>query len=181
MPIIILNRVFNNLSGSFDLSGPVWGPSPIWLLHNSNESSQCPGLARYVNRHFQMLGLTNTEVIRYCHAKPDGTYSAASSPVATQWRMIVPGTGHPDPTTHDNDYIYERLVHIDGDGNPNNYEATCLFNGYHYALGVGVGKFATAEDVVEAAFTSVDWQYRIGTSSPYTFLTCTEDPWVEAP
>jgi len=156
----------------------MWGPSPIWLLHDPNESSQCPGLADYVNKHFQMLGLGGG-AIRYCHANPDGTYAAASSPVDTQWRTIVPGTGHPDPTTHDDDYIYERLAHVDGNGNANAYEATCLFTGYHYALGVGI--FTNAKDVVKTAFTSVEWQYRVGTSTPYTFLTCMEDPWVEAP
>ncbi|OHB54455.1 MAG: hypothetical protein A2173_10960 [Planctomycetes bacterium RBG_13_44_8b] len=178
-PTVPANAIFNNLSGSFDLSGPPWGPVPIWRLHNSGEISQCPGIARYVNSHFQMLGLTDTEVIRYCHATSSGTYIASSTDPGTIWRSIALDVNHPMPTTHDDYYASERLAHIDGNGNPNAYEATCLFNGYHYALGVGI--FTTAEDVVEAAFTSVEWQYRVGSNPPYTFLTCTEDPWVEAP
>ena len=177
------DEVFSNLSGSFDLSGPMWGPSPIWLLHDPNKSSQCPGLARYINRHFQMLGLTDTEVIRYCHAKPDGTYAASTSPISQS--RTLPFAGHPDPTTHDDYSTDESLVHWDGSTPPgaNNYEATCLFNGYHYAL--GVGKFTTAKDVVKAAFTSISWEY-VALDSPgppptYKWSTCTDVPWVEAP
>jgi len=184
-PIMCADKIFESLPGAFDLSGPKWGPTPIWQVH-MGEISQCPGLARFVNRHFQMLGLTSTEVIRYCHALPDGTYIAATIAPDTQWRLVIPGTGHPSPTTHDDGYDWERLAHVDGDGNGNAYEATCLYGGTHYALGVGykrpppVGRFTTAEKVVEASFTSIEWQYRTGASSPYTFHKCLEDPWVEA-
>ena len=81
---------------------------------------------------------------------------------------------------HDDEYGSERLVHIDGDGNANAYEATCLFNTYHYALGVSRDE-TTAKGVVWDSFTAVQWEYRTGASSPYTFHECTEDPWTEAP
>lgn len=172
------DAVFDSLGGSFDLSGEMWGPVPIWLLHDEGEISQCPGLAMFVNVHFQMLGLGSGSY-RFCRAKSDGTYEAATSPVGTVWRTIVPGVGHPDPTSHDNDYGSERLQMIDGNGNGNNYEATCFFDGNHYALGVGRGH-VTAQQVVNAAFTDVAWQYRTGTG-PYVFHKCTEDPWAPAP
>lgn len=175
------DAVFDSLSGSFDLGASKWGPSPIWLLHNPGERSQCPGLAKYVDAHFQILGL-GAGAIRFCRAKPDGTYEANASAEGpeTEWRTIVPGTGHPSPTTHDDEYPSERLAHIDGDGNANAYEATCLFDGHYYALGVSRDE-TTAKGVVWDAFTSVQWQYRTGASDPYTFHECTEDPWVEAP
>ena len=179
------NAVFDilNLSGSsFDLSGPMWGPSPIWLLHDPNEKSQCPGLADYVDKHFQMLGL-GAGAIRYCHANPDGTYAASSSPISQS--RTLPFAGHSDPTTHDDYNPDEGLIHWDGSTPPgaNNYEATCLFNGYHYAL--GVEKFTTAKDVVKAAFTSISWEY-VALDSPgppptYKWSTCTDVPWVEGP
>ena len=178
------DAVFSSLSGlSFDLSGPMWGPSPIWLLHDPNQSSQCPGLADYVDKHFQMLGLGGG-TIRYCRAKPDGTYAAESSPVGAPTRTL-PFTGHPSPTLHDDYNPTETLIHWDGSTPPgaNNYEATCLFNNYHYAL--GVGKFTTAKDVVTSAFTSISWEY-VALDSPgppptYKWSTCTDVPWVEAP
>ena len=176
------DAVFSDLSGSFDLSGPMWGPSPIWLLHDPSEKSQCPGLAKYVNKHFEMLGI-GSGVYRYCHAKPDGTYAASTSAISQS--RTLPFAGHPNPTTHDDYNADESLVHWDGSTPPgaNNYEATCLFNGYHYAL--GVGKLTTAKDVVKAAFTSISWEY-VALDSPgppptYKWSTCTDVPWVEAP
>jgi hypothetical protein len=176
------DAVFGGLSGSFDLGAAMWGPSPIWRLHNAGEASQCPGIADYVNQHFRMLGLGTGE-IRYCRAKPDGTYEAASSAPGTEWRVIVPGGEHPDPTTHDNEYGSERLAMVDGNGDGNAYEATCLFNSTYYALtGDGVFSASTPEEVVETAFGSdVEWQWRTGTSPDYMFHECTEAPWTEAP
>ena len=177
------DAVFNGLSGSFDLGASMWGPSPIWLLHDPGEASQCPGLADYVNKHFQMLGL-GAGVIRFCHAKADGTFEASSSPVSTT-RTVVPGAEHPDPTTHDDYSTTEGLVRWDGSTPPgaNNYEATCLFNSKHYALGVGI--FTTAKDVVKTSFTSISWEFVAiddpGPPPTYKWETCTEAPWVEAP
>jgi hypothetical protein len=177
------NSVFNSLSGSFDLGADMWGPVPIWLLHNAGEESQCPGLARFVSRHFRMLGLTSTEVIKYCHAKPDGTYAASDSSLSQS--RTLPFAGHSDPTTHDDYDPNEALIHWDGDTPPgsNNYEATCFFSGNHYALGVGI--FSTVKACVKAAFTSISWEY-VALDSPgppptYKWQTCNEDPWTEAP
>jgi hypothetical protein len=177
------DAVFNGLSGSFDLDGEVWGTTPIWLLHDPGEISQCPGIANFVNKHFQMLGLGAGD-IRFCHAKPDGTSEASSSPVSTL-RTIVPGAEHPDPTTHDDYSTSEGLVHWDGSTPPgaNNYEATCLFNSKHYALGVGI--FTTAKGVVKTSFASISWECVVlddpGPPPTCKWETCAEAPWVEAP
>jgi len=157
-------------------SAETYGPVPIWLLHEPGQKSQCPGLAMYVNAHFQMLGLGAGE-IRYCHALLGGGYSDPTTDPGTQWRPITPGTGgHPDPTTHDDEFGQERLVMIDGHGDANVYETTCYFVGQHYALGVGRG-YTTAQEVVTVSFSSVQWQYRTGYEEPYTFHTCTQALW----
>lgn len=173
------NAVFDNLSGQYNLGASMWGPTPVWLLHNSSESSQCPGLAKYVNVHFQMLGL-GAGIIKYCRAKPDGSYEATSSAPSTEWRWIPdPNIGHPMPTTHDDEYQNERLAHLDGDGKANAYEATCFFNGFHYALGVSRIR-TTAKGVVQDAFTDIRWEYRTGTlPTTYIFHGCAELPWIE--
>jgi len=177
------DAVFNGLSGSFVLTASIWGPSPIWLLHDPTKKSQCPGIADYVNKNFQMLGLGAGE-ISYCHAKPDGTYEATTSLIPPT-RRAVAGGGHPYPTVHGAFNSQETLVHWDGSNPPgaNDFEATCFFNNKHYALGVGI--FTTAKDVVKTSFTSISWEY-VGIDNPgppetYKFKTCTEVPWVEAP
>ena len=173
--------MFDNLEGEYDLHGGLQdGPVPIWLLHEPDENSQCPGLARFVNAHFAMLGLGSGD-IRYCRAEPDGTYEAETDIRDSDVREIVPGEGHPDPTTHNHDCTYELLVMIDGDDERNNFEAACLFDGYFYALGVG-RDFTTAKEVVKAAFgDNIEWQYATGKEGSYIFHECTEDPWVEKP
>ena len=173
------DKIFDAHGNAFDLGADVWGPSPIWLLHLPTEKSQCPGVALFLNKHFEMLGLGAGE-IKYCHAKADGTYAASATATGTNWRPIVPGTGHPDPTTHDDEYGYERFQMVDGDGNGNNFEATVWFEGHYYALPFTRSE-TTAKGLVKAVFTSMEWQYRTGASAPYTFHKCMEYPWVEAP
>jgi hypothetical protein len=170
------DAIFDNLTGTYNLDGPVDGPVPIWLLHLPIYSSQCPGLALYVNAHFQMLGIGLGEV-RYCYAMPEGGYNESVFEPLSHWRVIQPGIdGHPDPTVHDDGYYKERFAMVDGGNKGNNYEATCYFESNHYALGVGRG-FTTAEQVVNTAFVSVEWQYRTGSEPPYTFHACDEVPW----
>jgi len=173
------DKIFDALGNSFELGADVWGPSPIWLLHLPSEKSECPGVALFLNKHFEMLGL-GSGTIKFCHAKPDGTYDDPTTMPDTEWRPIVPGTGHPDPTTHDDEFGYERLVMVDGDGNANAFEATVWFEGNYYALPFTRSE-TTAKGLVTSVFIAIEWQYRTGTSEPYTFHTCTEYPWVEAP
>ena len=145
------DAVFAGLSGDYSLDGELWGPSPIWLFHDPGQKSQCPGLALYVDKHFQMLGLGAGET-QFCRARPDGTFEATSSIPPSYERLIV---GHPDPTSHDDFSTRESLTLWDGSTppQPNAFEATCLFNEKHYALGVGI--FATPKAVVKAAFPSI--------------------------
>lgn len=174
------DAVFLSLSGAFDLGADTWGPSPIWLLHNTSEKSQCPGLADYVNKHFQMLGL-GAGVIRYCQANANGTFSAYSVMVSPPTRSCTPGSnGHPNPTTHDDVSTLESLIHRDGNGGPNNFEATCLFNSTHYALGVTYSLFA--KDIVMTAFPppQIRWEF-VTVLSPITFQSCSINPWAPAP
>ena len=108
------------------------------------------------------------------------------------WRTIVPGTGHPYDTTHDDIYAEEQLLHIDGNGKRNSYEATCLFSGTHYALGVGYMtenevRYTTPELVVTETFVSIEWQYQWTNDEEEEpderewWTECTEDPWVANP
>lgn len=187
------DALFLSLTGTFVLNATE--PSPIWTLHNSGVVAECPGLAKYVNVHFEMLGLGSGS-LNYCLAKIDGTYSAETvRPASTPVRTVVPGSGHPDPTTH-GDYYDEIFTHLDGSTPPgrNDFEATCFFNSYHYALGVSEAadpgavpptpeqnKFANAEEVVKAAFTSIVWQYvTVSGGTTVHYNECTDDPWTES-
>lgn len=137
------------------------------------------GLAEYVNAHFQMLGL-GSGAIRYCRATADGTYEMLASMPDTIWRL-ADCFDHPDPTTHDDECASERLALLDDNGDANDFEATCLFNDKHYALGMGDGIFDTYADVVRE-FPSIEWQYRTGATEPtWEFHTCDEVPWIEIP
>ncbi|MGC1272604.1 MAG: hypothetical protein WBC44_02765 [Planctomycetaceae bacterium] len=172
------DAVFGQLNGSFDLESENWGPDPVWLLHNppGTETSQCPGLAFFVSKHFEMLGLGAGE-IRYCHATAAGGYAAPLN-FTVPTRTI--GAEHPAGTAHNDHSLEEEIGHVDGNGGINNFEATCFFNGKHYALGVGA--FSTAKEVVKTAFTvggvlQIYWFY----SDASGWEKCTEAPWVEAP
>ena len=177
------NKVFGDLTGSFDLTGTIWGPDPVWLLHNAGEKAQCPGLALFVSKHFAMLGL-GAGTIKYCHATAAGKYVAADASPGDIRRTI--GAEHPGATTHDDHNTLENLIHWDGSTPPGNnrFEATCLLNGWHYAL--GVGKYNTAKGVVVAAFgTTINWNYvaidAVGPPPTYKWANCAEAPWAEVP
>ncbi len=167
-------------SFAYDLNtDQVFGPSPIWLLHAGGPySSQCPGLAVFINKHFQLLGL-GEGVIKYCRALPEGTY-AAQDTGSSYNRTITGGLYyHPSPTTHSAISPTEFLCHLDGGENPNNYEATCLFNGKYYAVGVGV--FDTPRDVVTTSFGLINWFYSVSSNPPWHLDSCDIYPWEESP
>lgn len=177
--------IFNGLENKYELNGDIiWGPFPIWLLHDQGEVSQCPGLADYLNKHFQMLGLGAGQIM-FCHANANGTYSASTNIVDSATRVIANVAGHNMPTSHDDYNSEESLIHWDASTPPgaNAFEATCYFNSSHYALGVDV--FSSAEEVVEGSFESISWEYVIVTDWGPPIIggwdTCTEVPWVEAP
>ncbi len=169
----------------YDPYGKLNGPSPIWLLHEGGtNTSQCPGLALFINRHFQMLGLGVNGVTRYCQAWRDGHYYAFDSGTPCL-RLCTPGqNGHPDPTTHDDISSSEPLAHRDGSGYLNNYEAACLFNAKYYAVGVGI--YSTSKEVVINSFPSpgaINWFYGTSIEPPPfgTWSGCDITPWIEVP
>ena len=148
------------------------GPVPIWLLHNAGQTSQCPGLAIYIQKHFEMLGL-GTGGIRYCWAKADGTCTYDTWGVVHNQRRNFPVAGHSSPTTHDDVFLYERLRMIDAGSIWNNYEATCYFNGTYYALlGDYDGRFSSPYNVVTSCFSTA-WYYWNASS----WVGCPEVPW----
>lgn len=176
------DAVFDHLP-TFSAYGnaPTDGPAPIWLLYDSAQNplwrSQCPGHAIFVNAHFQMLGLGAGQ-IKYCYAKPDGTYSADDDKLGFQSRSVAnTNPAHPANTTHDDVALMERLAMIDSNGNANTYQAACLFNGYFYVLGYG-RMHTSARDVVQATFVEIAWQYRTSIA-PDTWSNCYVAPWIE--
>jgi hypothetical protein len=181
------DAVFGSLSGSYNLGASMWGPDPVWLLHDSGQSSQCPGLAKYVNVHFQMLGL-GAGAIKFCHANADGTYSASDDPDGGVSRSCTSGNNGHTNNTHAVYNTAESLVHWDGSTppGPNRYEATCFFNSYHYAL--PSCKKSTAKEVVRWAFgnpPNIRWEYvdldNPGPPPTYKWAHCDVNPWAEAP
>ena len=177
------DAVVASLSSAYDLnSSDVNGPNPVWLLHDGNHSSQCPGLALYVSKHFEMLGL-GAGTTEYCHANADGTYGTSTPPAII--RSCASGdNGHPNPTPHADVSSSELLCHWDGSvpPGPNAFEAACLFNGYYYALGRGGNcKKNTPKEVVYWAFgtpPNIHWVY---STSPTAFANCGYNLWTEAP
>jgi len=171
------NAIVNDLTGAFNLSSPVWGPSPIWLLHTGNYGSQCPGLALYINVHFQMLGLGAGTIV-FCHANADGTYSASTSMNCQVSRSCLPGdNGHPSSTTHNAYSDNELLDHIDGDGNSNAFEAACNFNNTYYALGTSNCELSSPKGVVVWAFgNDIHWAY-CNDNTGLDFTVCQYDVW----
>jgi len=147
------------------------GPTPIWTIHDGEES-QCPGLAMYIDAHFQMLGLGSGE-IRYCWAKADGTCTYDTTGVLHYQKRYFPITGHSSPTTHDDDASHERLQMMDATPVCNNYEATCYFNSTYYALvGTHDGRYTGPYNVVTSCFSTA-WYYWNGSS----WIACSEIPW----
>jgi hypothetical protein len=128
-----------------------------------------------------MLGL-GAGVIKYCRADIDtnnptgpGIYVAADAEDRGRERQCVPGQwGHQAGTTHDDIKLLEPLFHIDANGVPNYYEATCFFNSKYYAVGVGV--FNTPRAVVEACFSpsQIGWHFWTGQTS---ISPCNLFPW----
>jgi hypothetical protein len=167
-----------NTNLGYDLSADNWGPTPIWRLHDSPTwKSQCPGLAMYVNAHFEMLGLGSGTLI-YCYATSAGLY-AGTPTYAAQTRAVEIGAGkHIATTVHDDLSGIETLTHFDGSTPPgaNNFEATLLFAGEYYALGVGTGIFATPKEVVEASFgANIVWRF---VDAGWVWGNCGVIPWV---
>lgn len=185
------SKIFYHLnSNAFNLQAPFYGPQPIWLMHdsNTNVASQCPGLAKYILRHFQMLGMGDGQIV-FCRIFPDGTFSYIdsqsplnnSSPQITTngvyiYRSCVaPNFGHQTSTGHDAHNPLENLGGLDGNTNFNHFEAACLFNQKFYAVGVGI--YNTPRQVVEGAFgTNLGWYYQ-HTSDPQKGLPCGTSPW----
>ena len=129
----------------------------IWLLHESDEKSQCPGLALYLEAHFKMLGLGGGPRV-YCRAKADGTYVGLAQGEG-EWRPLSPAE-YPDciRERHNAHRPIEGLAHWDSKKRPNTYEATLFFNSKYYALGEGI--YASAEAVVKGIFgDNIRWAY----------------------
>ena len=171
------DRIFDKHSTiTYTPGAEMYGPSPIWLLHDPAEDSECPGVANFLSAHFEMLGLGGG-TIRYCYAKADGTYEAkADPPPLMQYRDIVPG----GTSGRDKYYSKERLAMI-ANNVVNKYEATVYLNEYYYALGVSRDK-KTPKEVVKDAFSSnIEWQYVVGYDEEgnYKWVRSPVDPWVE--
>src|SRR5262249_42893669 len=79
-------------------SGDVLGPDNIWVLYDG-ETSQCTGLARFLNAHYFMLGFAGE--LRWCMPKADGSFAAETSPLNESVRLISATAGHPSGTGHD--------------------------------------------------------------------------------
>jgi hypothetical protein len=167
---------------------PEDGPIPIWMLYEANPNdvkteSQCPGLALFVQKHFEMLGLGSGQIV-YCYADKDGTYKSSATPIIIQERQIdATSPPHPQNTTHDDYSGVGRLYMIDSHGTPNNFEAALLFHGYYYVLGYG-RDFTTPREIVRAVFGRVDWRYKIGNSEDGGDISdwagvCDVEPWME--
>jgi len=179
--------VYDGLTGiRYDPTGTTWGPDPIWLLHDAGQKSQCPGLAKYVDVHFEMLGLGAGQIM-YCYAYYNidtgvSSYVADANGSTISERWVT--SAH--PAEHAALSTVERLFMVDSNGNLNNFEAALLFNGYYYALGVG-RTFTTPREVVREAFSEIVWKYRVGNKStpehfdPTDWASCTVDPWSDPP
>jgi len=161
---------------------PPLGPTPIWRLYVADPNvpktqSQCPGIANFVGVHFQMLGL-GAGKLKYCYAKPDGTYFADDDPNIAQSRVVtIPP--HPDNTTHKDIALLEKLIMFRGGANA--FQAAYLFNNYYYTLGFG-RTYTTAKEVVKAVFgNNIYWEYQTSNDFPPTWSKCDEVPWIEAP
>ncbi len=143
------------------------------MIHD-DANAQCPGLAMYINAHFQMVGLYQDDGdIRYCYAKADGTCTYGNEGGWHTETRDFPIEGHSSPTTHDDVLSYEKLRMVDGEGRANNYEATCYYgNLYYYLNGNYEARGISAEDVVTTCFY-VDWYYHDG----WAWQLCSEVPW----
>jgi hypothetical protein len=163
------------------------GPPVIWLLHaGSQYKSQCPGLALFIRRHFNLLGLGDGP-IAYCHATATGGYVAELEIYNHVFRPCTPlANGHPASSTHHVYATIEPLMHIDGGGKRNKFEAVCYFNSKYYAVGVGDdGVFASAKDVVKTAFpgpAGIRWCFITDENNTTDLMQdCTFNLWSEAP
>lgn len=173
-------RVLSRGGFAYTPGAKPFGPVNIWELYlPDSKGAECPGMALFVQRHFQLLGLKGG-VIRYCQAQPNGTYQALPTPRKAPTRTIVGASGHSSSTAHASISGYETLVHRDGRGWFHNYESVLFAYQKYFALGVGV--FDTPRDVVRTAFPRVEWSYEWRDSKGnILFKPCTIDPWAEAP
>lgn len=173
-PNAIAEAVFWSLTSfTYNLDAPVDGPTPIWLMYDG-EQAQCPGVATLLGKHFSMVGMPTWER-RFCYALADlyfldpnhdlnknahatyrtSYYNFPETPERTPTRTV----GHANPTTHDDRGEPEYLWMVDGDGNRNNYEATCYFGGRYFALiGVNSTIWPNYTEVVADCFNT-DWYY----------------------
>lgn len=160
---VATDAVYDDLSGTYDLNGPVV-PLEVWRIHEG-DASQCPGLAIFVCRHFAMLGL-GSGTLNYCHATAtNGTYAGGTTFNEPTRSGAAGSNGHPTGVNHGTEY----LTHYDGNGGANRFEATCFFDGWHWALGLSKCKKATAEEVVLWAFGNppdIKWTHG-GVACPY--------------
>ena len=156
------------------------GPTPIWLLNDGGDA-QCPGIAKFIQASFGMVGINQGE-IRYCMGTSGGTYAAptAANGTVIQYYRDVPGTTHPATTTHDDHSNKEGVWHLDGSNEWNTFEASVYVGNAtsgRYYIGY-LGDFATPKEVVKKCFT-VHFRYR--GPAPKEYHTCTDFPWTEAP
>jgi len=160
------------------------GPVPIWLIHD-NRSSQCPGLAKFINAHFSMLGLGSGKIV-YCRVTPDGDYIGSDNDVGLSRPCTDGCFGHLETTHHDDLNVSEFLWMIDRSGNANNFEAACLFNGQYFAVGVGV--YNSPKEVVIKSFggpLNIGWFYFAIQPPPNVIVNvkylskCGIQPWIE--
>ena len=121
------NAIFDELSGSFTYQGDTaWGPSPIWKLYlgGQQNTSQCPGLADFINKHFQILGL-GAGIIKICYSTTGlpldqttgGTYTekvyTPTTVHASPWRYnSTPKNDHTTSDYHDMFILNEELIHL---------------------------------------------------------------------
>ena len=143
--------------------------------------SQCPGLALFVDSHFEMLGL-GAGTVMYCYADKDGTYRASDVAPDVQERIIDDtNPAHPSGTTHAAYSAVERLYMVDHSGGLNNFEAALLFQDDYYVLGYG-RTFTTPRDVVRAVFAAIEWHYKVAetesTQNDWAGV-CWIEPWIE--
>lgn len=168
-PNQIADAIHEQLHGNYDLAGTMWGPSPIWRLHlgEPNDASQCAGLALYVQKHFEMIGLTNCD-LKFCYATEDGNASEANDPnlipLVTR-RPTDPNEapGHPVPTPHDDMFGWgtwfgEFLFMVDGNDSVNEFQAACEFNGKYY-IPDSLYVYTSPAHVVYDTFTEIDWYW----------------------
>lgn len=172
-PRTCADSLFGQLPGSIDKSAQDDGPPNIWDVHNDpDSSSQCNGLALFVQAHFNMLGMGSGQIV-YGMAKDDGSCEVQSSPPLDPFEPESRSSSH-DGTQHGESQTEYLYMH-DANNEFHNYEAALFFSNKLYALGFGA--YSSATEMMTNAFF-IDWYY-VGrdTNNVPTAFKCTIDPW----